>query len=54
MRRKLVIAVVVVLMIAVAIVVIPFLRYHMRIDSCLDAGGVWSYADDRCETGSGG
>ncbi len=51
MRWKLVVAAVA---IAVVTVAVTFLRHHLRIDSCLDAGGVWNYAEDRCETGSGG
>ena len=54
MNRKLIIAVVLTLAMAVVIIVVAFLRHHLRIDGCLDSGGAWNYAEGRCDTGSGG
>lgn len=46
MKRALLALVVVALLVAAFV----YLREWLRIDDCLDGGGSWDYANERCET----
>ena len=37
------------LAVTAALIAVLWLRTQIRIDSCLDSGGAWDYANGRCD-----
>lgn len=50
MKRRLLWFAIVAVLVACALWALPWAREQIRIDTCLDRGGVWDYAAERCET----